>query len=75
MLRRMSAKDLGIVNVGRRSPNNLQFLLTAQKFLRAGHTRRPFGMAGAGIAGAFVVGDNFHCDAAMISKNSGRLKL
>ena len=57
----------------RRRPGDRQFRLASQKFERGGDARGTFGMALARIAGAVFIGDDFHCDSTIVSKNSGRL--
>ena len=54
------ADDLFVGDLQRRGPLQREFLLRAQFFQRAADPRRPFGMAGRGIAGAAFVSDDRH---------------
>ena len=71
---RVGAEDLFVGNVRRSQPFHRQFGLMAQPFGSGRDPGRPFRMSLTRVAGAFFVGDDFHCDATMIGKNSGEDK-
>jgi hypothetical protein len=70
MFSRMGAENLHVAPLPRFSPNNGQIVLLAQKLDRGEDAPGTFGMAGARIISASLVGDDFHLSGSRLTKMS-----